>query len=278
MPTLYIVATPIGNLEDITLRALRILKEVDLIAAEDTRETRKLLTHYGIKTPLTSYNERNKLHKLSHMIEQLSQKDIALVSDAGTPGISDPGREFISEAITRGFSVTAVPGPCAIITALTLSGLHARRFLYLGFLPRKATERRRILAEVSVEKGSLVVLEAPHRLQDTLQDALHVLGDRPVAICRELTKLYEEVFRGTLKEALEYFTDPRGEFTLVIAGHGQGKSGDEKDIVLQKLSHLYHEGMTAREAIDDLSLETGIPRNTLYQLWLRLTDNKSNVK
>lgn len=235
MPTLYVIATPIGNLEDITLRAQRILQEVNLIAAEDTRETRKLLIRYQISTPLTSYNEHNKLRKLSYILERLATEDIALVSDAGTPGISDPGKELIYAAIKCGFGVIAVPGPSAIITALTVSGIPAERFVYLGFLPRRSAQRKRLLEEMSLEPGALVVLESPHRLQATLVDALHVLGDRQIAVCRELTKLHEEVFRGTIQQALEHFTSPKGEFTLVIAGCGRDKTSSKIEAAINNM-------------------------------------------
>ncbi|RLC73215.1 MAG: 16S rRNA (cytidine(1402)-2'-O)-methyltransferase [Chloroflexi bacterium] len=218
MPTLYIVATPIGNLEDVTLRALEVLRQVELIAAEDTRRTKHLLSKYEIKTPVTSYHEHNKRTKLPRLLQHLEQKDLALVSEAGMPGISDPGYELIAAAIERGFRVVPIPGPSAITTALAASGLPTRQFIYLGFLPRKRGERRKLLQQLSEEQRTLVAFESPYRLRAALEDLRDVLGERRLAIGRELTKLHEEIFYGTPSEALEHFSQPRGEFTLVIEG------------------------------------------------------------
>jgi 16S rRNA (cytidine1402-2'-O)-methyltransferase len=218
--TLYVVGTPIGNLEDVTLRALRTLEEATLIAAEDTRRARILAQRYEIETPITSYFEGNKLDKLEAVLRALDEGDVALISEAGMPGLSDPGYELIRAAIERGYPVVPVPGPSAVVTALVVSGLPSDSFLYLGFLPRRQRERRRLLAEVAQERRTLVLYEAPHRLRKSLADLEAVLGDRPLAACRELTKLYEEVWRGTVAEARAYFeeTEPRGEFTLVVGG------------------------------------------------------------
>lgn len=218
MPTLYIVATPIGNLEDVTLRALKVLRRVELIAAEDTRRTKHLLSKYGIKTPLTSYHEHNKQAKLPRLLKHLEQKDLALVSEAGMPGISDPGYELVAAAIEKGFKAVPIPGPSAITAALAASGLPTRQFVYLGFLPRKKGERRKLLQQLSEEQRTLVAFESPYRLRASLKDLRDVLGERRLAIGRELTKLHEEIFYGTPSEALEHFSQPRGEFTLVIAG------------------------------------------------------------
>ena len=220
MGTLYIVPTPIGNLEDITLRALRVLREVALIAAEDTRTSRVLLQHYDIPTPLTSYHEHNKLSKLDTIFETLAKSDVALISDAGTPGISDPGYELVGEAIARGFRVEPLPGASALITALVGSGLPTDAFIYLGFLPKKSKARADFLAELVQETRTLVVYESPNRLLDTLQAIFDVLGDRPVCVARELTKMYEEFFRGTASAALAHYeaNPPRGEIVLVIGG------------------------------------------------------------
>ncbi|MDP6452814.1 MAG: 16S rRNA (cytidine(1402)-2'-O)-methyltransferase, partial [SAR202 cluster bacterium] len=218
MPTLYIVSTPIGNLEDITLRALRVLGEVGLIAAEDTRVTRRLLARYEIDTPLTSYHEHNKLAKIPELVSRLEEIDIALVSDAGTPGVNDPGQELVSAAAAQGYDVIGIPGPSAVTTAISLSGIAMEGFIYLGFLPRKQGQRKRLLESAVSEGRALVMFETPHRLRSALSDALSVLGDRQLAVCRELTKLYEEVFRGTISESLDHFGNPRGEFTLVISG------------------------------------------------------------
>ncbi|HVO41406.1 MAG TPA: 16S rRNA (cytidine(1402)-2'-O)-methyltransferase, partial [Aggregatilineales bacterium] len=206
MGSLYVVPTPIGNLEDITLRALRILGEVRLIAAEDTRTTRKLLDHYNITTPMTAYHEFNKLIRLDAIFDALLVGDVALVSDAGTPGISDPGFELIREAIARDVAVIALPGPSAVITALVASGLPSDGYVYLGFLPRKSKALHDLLAEVAAERRTLVVYESPNRLTETLEAIRDVLGDRPVAVARELTKLYEEIRRGRVSEVLAHFT------------------------------------------------------------------------
>lgn len=218
MPTLYVVATPIGNLEDITLRALRILAEVDIIAAEDTRKTKRLLAKYGINTKLTSYHQHSKVGKTSHLLKELDKKDVALVSEAGVPTISDPGGGLVRAAIEEGIPVVAVPGPSAVATALAISGMGADRFLFLGFLPRKKGERQRLLASIAGELLTIVAFESPHRLCSALADILEALGDRQITIGRELTKLHEEVFRGTISGAMEHFAKPRGEFTLVIEG------------------------------------------------------------
>ncbi len=224
MPALYMVATPIGNLEDISLRALRILREVQLIAAEDTRRTKRLLANYDIKTPVTSYHEHNKWTKLAYILSCLEGGDVALVSDAGMPGMSDPGYELVVAASQRDIPVVPIPGPSSIVTALAVSGLPTERFVYLGFLPRKANGRRRLLESIANQDGTIVVLESPHRLLAALDDMLLTLGDRKIAVCRELTKIYEEVFRGTISQAIAHFTEPRGEFTLVIEGKGEKDS------------------------------------------------------
>ena len=270
MPILYVVATPIGNLEDISLRALRVLREVKLIAAEDTRKTRRLLTAYEIKTRLTSYYEHNKLAKLDYILDQLKDADIALVSEAGMPGISDPGYELILAASQRHIPVVPVPGPSAIITALAVSGLPTDRFTCIGFLPNRAAARRRALKAISGEPGTIIVLEAPHRLAAALADILLILGDRRIAVCRELTKLHEEIFRGSAGEAIEHFTAPRGEFTLVIEGRGTGDKPQLTDAVERQLHQMYLSGATAREAVATVAGETGLKRKELYQTWLRL--------
>ena len=206
MPSLYIVATPIGNLEDISLRALRILGEVKLIAAEDTRKTKRLLGKYDIRTPVTSYHEHNKLTKLDYILGCLGDGDVALVSDAGMPGVSDPGYELVVAASQRGIPVIPITGPSIIVTALAVSGLPTGKFIYLGFLPRKANGRRRLLESIADEYGTIVVLETPHRLLAALNDILLTLGDRKMTVCRELTKIHEEIFRGTVSQAIVHFT------------------------------------------------------------------------
>ena len=270
MPILYVVATPIGNLEDISLRALRTLREVKLIAAEDTRKTRRLLTTYDIKTPVTSYHEHNKWTKLDYILNCLEDGDVALVSNAGMPGISDPGYELIVAANQRGISVVPIPGPSAVITALVISGLPTDRFSYIGFLPHKASGRRRLLESVADEHSTIVALESPHRLLAALNDILLILGDRKVAVCRELTKIYEEVFRGTISQAIEHFTEPRGEFTLVIEGKKERDKPQLTEAIEGQLHHMRLSGIAAKEAIAKVAGETGLPKKELYRAWLRL--------
>jgi 16S rRNA (cytidine1402-2'-O)-methyltransferase len=266
--SLYLVATPIGNLEDISLRALRILREVKLIAAEDTRRTKQLLTAYDIKTPLTSYHERNKLTKLDYILNRLKDGDVALVSDAGMPAISDPGYELIVACAQQGIPVIPIPGPSVVITALAVSGLDTGQFIYLGFLPHKASARRHLLQSVAGEYATIVVLESPHRLLAALNDILHVLGDRRVAVCRELTKVYEEVFRGRISQAIGHFTEPRGEFTLVIEGKKEEKP-QLTEAIEKQLKYMRRSGIAAKEAVAKVAGETGLSRKELYQAWLR---------
>jgi 16S rRNA (cytidine1402-2'-O)-methyltransferase len=218
MAILYVVATPIGNLEDISLRALRVLREVKLIAAEDTRKTRRLLNAYNIETPLTSYHEHSKRAKLDYLLGYLEKEDLALVSEAGMPGLSDPGYDLIVAAVERGISVVSVPGPSAVITALVVSGLPTDQFVFVGFLPRRKGQRQRLLSSISDEARTIVAFEAPHRVREALTDIEEILGDRRVSVCRELTKVHEEVFRGRMSQAREHFAEPRGEFSLVIEG------------------------------------------------------------
>jgi len=218
MPVLYVIATPIGNLEDISLRALRLLREVKLIAAEDTRTTRRLLNAYNIKTPLTSYHEHSKRAKLDYLLDYLEKEDLALVSEAGMPGLSDPGYELIVAAIERGISVVPIPGASAVITALVVSGLPTDQFLYLGFLPRRKGQRQRLLSSIVDEPRTIVAFETPHRLRKALSDIEEILGNRRLSVCRELTKVHEEIFRGRVSQAREHFVEPRGEFSLIIEG------------------------------------------------------------
>jgi len=218
MPVLYVIATPIGNLEDISLRALCLLQEVKLIAAEDTRTTRHLLNAHNIKTPLTSYHEHSKRAKLDYLLNYLDKEDIALVSEAGMPGLSDPGYKLIVAAIERGISVVPIPGASAVITALVVSGLPTDQFIYLGFLPRRKGQRQRLLNSIVDERRTIVAFETPHRLREALSDIEEILGNRRLSVCRELTKIHEEIFRGRVSQAREYFAEPRGEFSLVIEG------------------------------------------------------------
>ena len=269
MPILYIVATPIGNLEDISLRALRVLDEVSLVAAEDTRRTRQLLSTFGIHTPLTSYHQHNKLSKLSSLLGRLEQGDVALVSEAGMPAISDPGYELVAAAVERGMRVVPVPGPSVLVTALAVSALPTDEFTYLGFLPRRKGQRRRLLERVAEEERTLVAFEAPHRLAAALGDILDILGDRRMAVCREMTKMYEEVFRGTVSQAIAHFQQPQGEFTLVVAGRPGG------DVALTapvegELRRLRRKGLPAREAVAQVAEASGVSRKALYRAWLQL--------
>ena len=270
MPSLYVVATPIGNLEDVSRRALRILREVKLIAAEDTRKTKRLLTTYDIKTPMTSYHEHNKQAKLNYILNVLKEGDVALVSEAGMPGMSDPGYELIVEANQQGITVIPIPGPSAVITALVVSGLPTDRFLYLGFLPRKSNARQHLLESVVNEYGTLVALESPHRLRATLNDLQTVLGDRQIAVCRELTKIHEEVFRGTVSQGIKHFNEPKGEFTLVIEGKREENKPQLTEDIEKQLHYMYLSGATAKEAIAKVARETGLSRKELYRAWLRL--------
>ncbi len=270
MPALYIVATPIGNLEDISLRALRTLREVKLIAAEDTRKTKRLLVTYDIKTPVTSYHEHNKWTKLGYILGCLGSGDVALVSNAGMPGISDPGYELIVAASQRDIPVIPIPGPSIITTALAVSGLPTKKFIYLGFLPRKQGDRRRLLESVADEYGTIVVLESPHRLLAALNDIKLVLGDRRITVCRELTKIHEEVLRGTISQAIERFIQPRGEFTLIIEGKGEKDKPQLTEDIERQLHNMRLSGVTAKEAIARVAGETGLSKKELYQAWLRL--------
>ena len=278
MGTLFVVATPIGNLEDITFRALRVLKEVALIAAEDTRTTRKLLNHYGINTPLTSYHDHNMRAKTPRLLQNLEEKDVALVSEAGMPGLSDPGYELIRAAIEDGIPIVPIPGASAVTTALVVSGLPTDQFVYLGFLPRRKGERRRLLQSLTRDHRTLMAFEAPHRLRKTLQDIEDTLGDRPITVCRELTKVYEEVFRGRVSEAIQHFAEPRGEFTLVIQGAGleeQDTVTEERDIEVKRaLQELISKGIRTKEAVAQVASERRMPKRKVYRMWLELKDLK----
>ena len=227
MGKLYLVATPIGNLEDLSPRAMRVLKDSTLIAAEDTRHTGKLLKHFGIDTPLTSYFEHNKINKLDFILEKLSHGDVALVSDAGTPAINDPGYELVKTALASNFDVLPVPGPSAPISALAVSGLPTDSFLYLGYLPHKVGNRRKAIEQIAEQPFTLIYLESPYRIVEALEDLQSILGDRQVCVAREMTKMFEEYWRGTLGKAIEYFKSQpaRGEFTLIV----EGKTKDEMD-------------------------------------------------
>ncbi|MBI1879676.1 MAG: 16S rRNA (cytidine(1402)-2'-O)-methyltransferase [Chloroflexi bacterium] len=272
MGILYLVATPLGNLEDITLRALRVLREVSLIATEDTRTTGQLLKHFELRCPMVSYYEHNKVTRLERVLEALAEGDVALVSEAGTPLFSDPGYELVRAAIERGFQVISIPGPSALTAALPASGLPMDRFLFLGFLPRKAGDRQRVLQEVVAEKATLVFFEAPHRLRESLNDMIDLLGgDRPIAVCRELTKLHEEIWRGTLMEARQEWKqrEPRGEFTLVVGGAPPKPDWDQLQIEVS-LAKAMAAGASVKDAVRQLAEWSGWGKREVYALAQKL--------
>ncbi len=269
MGTLYLVATPIGNLEDMSPRGVRILRECILIAAEDTRHTGRLLKHFDIKTPLTSYFEHNKLNKLDLILEKLSQGDVALVSDAGMPAINDPGYELVQAALASNFDVLPVPGPSAPITALAVSGLPTDSFLYLGYLPHKSSERRKAVMQIADLHYTLIFLESPHRIVDSLEDILSVLGDRRICVAREMTKMYEEYWRGQVGGAIEHFKskEPRGEFTLVIEGKKTEDRGRwTEDQLLQAVKEELQAGKSAKEISAELAGQSGWNKKEVYAL------------
>ena len=274
---LYLCATPIGNLEDITFRVLRTLKEVDLIAAEDTRNSIKLLNHFEIKTPMTSYHEYNKIEKGRVLVEKiLSGMDVALITDAGTPGISDPGEELVSMCCEAGIEVTSLPGPAACITALTLSGLPTRRFAFEAFLPSDKKERKAVLEELSCETRTIILYEAPHRLVRTLEELFQCLGDRRAALCRELTKRHETAFRATLKELLDFYQKekPLGECVLIIEGKSRREIQEEKQASWAEMSieehvQLYEgQGYSRKDAMKLAAKDRGVTKREIYQYLL----------
>ncbi|MBI5297340.1 MAG: 16S rRNA (cytidine(1402)-2'-O)-methyltransferase [Chloroflexi bacterium] len=272
MGILYLVATPIGNLEDMSPRAVRILRESVLIAAEDTRHTGTLLKHFEIKTPLTSYFEHNKLTKQDYVLGKLIEGDVALVSDAGTPAINDPGYELVRAALAAGFDVQPVPGPSAPIAALTVSGLPTDAFLYLGYLPHKSGDRRKALAQIANLRYTLIFLETPHRLLDSLADLLSALGDRRISVSRELTKLYEETWRGSISGAIEHFTvkEPRGEFTLVVEGQQTVDGGRWiEEQLLAAIQDEAQSGKAASQLAGELADQSGWKKKEVYNLILK---------
>ena len=270
MFTLYVVATPIGNLEDITLRALRVLSEVGLIAAEDTRVTRKLLDRYDLRTPMTSFHAHNSRAKLPTILAALRVHDVALVTDAGVPAISDPGAELVTAAAAAGVAVVPLPGASAVTAAVAASGMNADEFVFLGFLPRKTSDRKRRLQPLATETRTMVAFETPRRLRSSLTDLRDVFGDRSIAVCRELTKLHEEVFRGTVSEAIEHFQEPRGEFTMVVQGAGPPQTNREEQERQARVSlrGLRSDGARAKDAVGQVVAETGLSRSRVYRLWL----------
>ncbi len=270
MGTLFLVATPIGNLEDMSPRAIRILREVKLIAAEDTRHTRQLLTHFDIHTPLTSYHEHNKLSRLDAILGALDQGDVALVSDAGTPAINDPGYELVRAVIGSRHMVSPVPGPSAPIAALSISGLPTDAFLYLGYLPRKTSERKALFSQVGSLAYTLIFLESPHRVLDSLKDMQAALGDREMAAARELTKIYEQVVRGRISQVMDHFlkNEPRGEFVLIIGGQlDEPDSGTWSEQEVKSAIQVgLNEGRPARDIAVDLSQKSGWARREIYKM------------
>ena len=276
--TLYLVATPIGNLEDMTFRAVRILKEVDLIAAEDTRNSIKLLNHFEIDTPMTSYHEFNKVDKAHTLIAKLREgQNIAVVTDAGTPGISDPGEELVAMCYEEGIDVTSVPGPAACITAVTMSGQACRRFAFEAFLPKDKKERRRVLEETKNETRTIIIYEAPHHLIGTLKELAEVLGeDRGITLCRELTKKHEEKEKTTLGGALKSYEtkEPRGEYVLVIAGKSKAEVIEEARAAFEDMSINEHmdmylsKGMDKKEAMKAVAKDRGVSKRDIYNALL----------
>lgn len=270
--TLYLVATPIGNLEDLTYRARRVLAEADVVACEDTRHTRRLLAHYGIPAPVVSYHEHNEAVRTTQLLQRLRRgEDVALVSDAGTPAVSDPGYTLIRQAAAAGITVVPIPGPSAVIAALTTSALPPDRFVFLGFLPRRSGERRRVLEEVARLPWTLVVFEAPHRMAAVLHDVHTVLGDRRIALARELTKKFEDIFRGTVSQALEHLRGhaPRGEFTIVVEGAGEQKTEGKADAP-GRMRVLLAQGIPPTEAVQDVMRSAGLSRREAYRLMLEI--------
>lgn len=275
--TLYLCATPIGNLEDITYRVLRTLKEVDLIAAEDTRNSIKLLNHFEIHTPMTSYHEYNKIEKAYQLVDQLRQgKNIALITDAGTPGISDPGEDLVRIALEEGMSVTSLPGAAACITALTMSGQQTRRFAFEAFLPREKKERAKVLEELKDETRTIILYEAPHHLITTLTQLREALGNRSISLCRELTKKYEDVQKTTLDDVLLYYKDsePRGEYVLVVEGKDRRELEAEAQRAWEQMTIDEHmaiyeaQDIPRKEAMKLVAKDRGISKREVYQALL----------
>lgn len=278
---LYLCATPIGNLEDITYRVLRILKEVDLIAAEDTRNSIKLLNHFEIKTPMTSYHEYNKIEKAHVLIDKMqSGMDIALITDAGTPGISDPGEELVAMCYKAGIQVSSIPGPAACITALTLSGLSTRRFVFEAFLPQDKKERKNILLELEKETRTIILYEAPHRLTRTLKELLETLGNRRITLCRELTKKHETVFQSTIQDLIDFYKEekPLGECVLVIEGKNKKELEEESRSSWEKMSIEEHveiyenQGISRKDAMKLAAKDRGVPKRDIYQYLCKKTE------
>ena len=272
--TLYLCATPIGNLEDMTFRAVRVLKEADLIAAEDTRNSIRLLNHFDIHTPMTSYHEYNRIEKGHHLVSLLLEgKNIALITDAGTPGISDPGEDLVRMCRDAGIPVTSVPGACACVNALIISGRPTRRFCFEAFLPADKKDRRRVLQEIQEETRTTVIYEAPHRLRKTLQELLEVLGDRRLSICRELTKKFETVMETTLEDAVRFYgeQEPRGGYVLVLEGRSHASIDEEErsrfeNMSVQEHVEMYEEqGLNRKDAMKQAAKDRGVSKRDIYR-------------
>ena len=276
MSTLFLVATPIGNLEDLSFRAVRILKEVPLIGAEDTRTSRTLLKHYQIETPLTSYHDHNKESKTQTLLDHLLENDLALISDAGTPGINDPGYFLLKAALEAGHQVIPVPGPSAPIAAISASGLPSDQFLYLGYLPRKSQARQKTLDQVEDLPWTLIFLETPHRLLKSLQDIEQVLGDREMAVARELTKLHEEIIRGSVSEVREHYSrkEPKGEITLVISGKLTGQAWPERQLLEEIQKKLKTSQISPSRLAKNLAKDSGWSRRDIYDLMQGVQDQR----
>lgn len=294
MGTLYIVGTPIGNLEDLSLRAARILRQTPLVAAEDTRTARKLLHHLGARPRLLSFHEHSPPERLARLLAALREQDVALVCEAGMPGVSDPGRALVAAAAAQGIPAEVIPGPSAVTAALALAGMPADAFRFLGFLPRRRPERRQRWRQAAADPSTLVAFEAPHRLRACLEDLAEVMDARPIAVCRELTKLHQEVFHGDARQALDYFANPRGEFVLVVAGakaatapggslrpagndapissmpEGDRPPDDNSDDaeIARHLAGLRAVGLRAKDAAAQTAARYGISKNRAYRLWL----------
>lgn len=275
MSVLFLVSTPIGNLEDISPRALETLRAVSCIAAEDTRTAKQLLNHFEIKTPVTSFFEHSKQSKIVHILDALDKNDVAVISEAGTPGINDPGYELVREAIARGHRVSPVPGASAVLTALVASGIDAGAFYYVGFLPREPQARRKFLRELVHERETIVAFETPHRLRDALNDLEKIFGaERKICVARELTKMFEEFQRGTIAEVREYFekNEPRGEFALIIAGAGELREIREiwdDARVMKEMRALLRKGVPRTEAVKRIARASGRERRAVYELSLK---------
>ncbi len=269
---LFLVATPIGNLEDVTLRALRVLSEVSVIACEDTRQTRKLLDHHGVARPLVSYHEHNERERARELVERMEAGEtVALVSDAGMPLVSDPGRALVNLCIERGIPVTPIPGPSAFVAALATSGLAAEEFLFVGFLPARTGERSRKLRELAGERRTMIFYEAPHRLAATLRDALAILGDRRAVVARELTKIHEEFRRGTLSELAEFYahSEPRGEITLLVGAPETSAAALAPEraagSLAERVAELERQGQDRKSALKQAAREFGVPKREAYR-------------